>query len=119
MANTKFEYGFESVNGIVKKKYFLSDIPNIKENCDVWNVLPIVYVREFTGFKDKKGKEIYEGDLIKTFAGIGEIIWQSHSGEWIVKLLSEGRGYVDIDFKRSQEWNIMGNVHETPELLNL
>ena len=27
----KFEYGFESVNGIVKKKYYLHEIPNIKE----------------------------------------------------------------------------------------
>lgn len=53
MGEIKFEYGFQSVNGIVKKVYSLSDIPNIKDKCDVWNVLPIVYVRQYTGLKDK------------------------------------------------------------------
>jgi hypothetical protein len=58
----KFEYGFESVNGIVKKVYHLHEIPNIQQKCDVWNVLPIKYVRQFVGHKDKNGTEIFEGD---------------------------------------------------------
>ena len=64
MRELKFEYGFQGVNGIVKKVYYLSEIPNIKEKCDVWNELPIIYVREFTGLKDKNLVDIYEGDLV-------------------------------------------------------
>ncbi len=61
----KFEYGFESVNGIVKKSYHLHEIPNIASKCDVWNVLPVCYVRQFTGLHDKNGKEIYQHDFVK------------------------------------------------------
>lgn len=62
MREIKFEYGFESINGIVKKKYYLHEIPFLREKCDVWNILPLAYVRRFTGLLDKKGVEIYEGD---------------------------------------------------------
>jgi hypothetical protein len=57
----KFEYAFQSVNGIVKKVYHLHEIPDIKEKCDVWGMLPLVHVRQFTGFKDKNDVEIYDG----------------------------------------------------------
>ena len=59
----KFEYGFESVNGIIKKVYHLHEIPNIKEKCDVWGVLPLVYVRQF--IKTTENVDIYEGDKLK------------------------------------------------------
>jgi uncharacterized phage protein (TIGR01671 family) len=65
MREIKFEYGFQSQNGIVKKVYDLANIPRIAQICDVWNELPIVYVREFLGKHDKTGKEIYMGDIVK------------------------------------------------------
>lgn len=65
----KFEYGFESTNGIVKKKYTLSEIPRIKHKCDVWDILPLAYSRPFIGELDKNKKEIYLGDIIKFHTG--------------------------------------------------
>ena len=65
----KFEYGFEGANGVFKKVYSLSEIPNIKEECDFWDILPIAYIRQFTGLHDKNGTEIYEGDICKTEKG--------------------------------------------------
>lgn len=116
----KFEYGFESVNGIIKKQYFLHEIPLIREKCDLWNDLPIVYVRQFTGLKDKNGKEIYDGYILKHNK---KKFYIKYSKNQFVLLLKEVGSKTNW---RSLEWcnnvskyiEIIGNIYENPELLN-
>lgn len=105
----KFEYGFSSVNGIVKKHYYLHEIPNIKEKCDVWNVLPIAYVRQFTGFTDKKEVEIYQGDICK---------YHKNTSKWLVSY------HFEVRFRRGAfyaywEREMMGKHQEHWDLLSL
>mgnify|MGYP003408351610 FL=1 len=104
----KFEYGFNSINGIVKKKYYLSEIPNIKEKCDVWNVLPIVYVRQFTGFTDKKEIEIYQGDICK---------YHKNTNKWLVSYHFEVR-FKNGAFYAYWEHEMMGKLEQHWDLLS-
>ncbi len=72
-----------------------------------------IELMQYTGLKDKNGKEIYEGDILQTQSGlIGAVSYHEERGGFIFQ-----DGYNEMLYQRMIRVEIIGNIHENPELL--
>lgn len=105
----KFEYGFQSISGIIKKVYSIDQIHRISEICDIWNQLPVLYVREYSGIEDKNGKPIFEGDIVTVSYGTQ---WSKHKAlEYVI--FEDGQFMTNEGHKLGRKGTeVVGNIYE-------
>lgn len=76
-----------------------------------------IIIEQSTDIKDKNGKEIYGGDIVAEHNGdiIGTII-QHPSGEWQIAWVGIFGGVSKL-YDHRDLCEVIGNIHENPELL--
>lgn len=118
MSELKFR-AFNKTDGKMKAPLTLRELM-------VWGE-PLKYdeliITQYTGMKDVNGKEIYEGDILKS--NIGSSIKQ---GIFTVEFRGMAFCFIGIthqtydtitneNIKEVNDWIKIGNIHENPELL--
>ena len=81
---------------------------------------------QFTGLTDKNGKRIFEGDYIKCHGGLrlekypdsGIIVYNVTSFAMRAKTEDGSPWHFSINFSDGTEIEVIGNIHDNPELLN-
>jgi len=81
-----------------------------------------VELLQCTGLKDKNGKLIYEGDIVKTITqpniieNVGIVKWDNKSAQFLRTSNLESEDLVSFWWNDTVE--VIGNIYENPELLS-
>ena len=100
---------------------FRNDLITFNEDDNsLTDTFEMITLMQYTGMKDKNGKEIYEGDIVGSLHMRAEVIFEDGSFrfKWLDKITKRVRKYNEPMFKNTNiVIEVMGNIYENKELL--
>lgn len=117
----KHENGW--VYGTYLDGYIVNDVVEATDECiSLGNWLAVLKntVGQCTGLKDKNGKEIYEGDILRGW-GTYDLLVNIEGGHVIIKWFDNEpvEDYLTNTYIEDDGLEVVGNIYENPELLEV
>ena len=113
--NSKKMHELDAINFITRLVCMVDQEKNITKYLNLDECI----LMQYTGLKDKNGKEIYEGDLVREDSPphhCGEI--KHDRGAFYISGITDGYSelcHILVD----DFWEIIGNIYENPELMKV
>ena len=98
---------------ILHKEIFFSN--GDVDYCEISD-FKYIELMQYTGLKDKNGKEIYEGDIVEFDDYDNKVIFNSKEARFVLR---DDEFEMNIPFtnNNNKRMEVVGNIYENPELI--